>query len=158
MIDEFINNLRLTLVEMAMKSDVIPVKSVDDILINYDNKKILNIVSKLDGIDISEVTENSHINEVIILLVMGVVAYVNHSKAKANEKYKEFLKNNSNSCEHLIGKEKKICEKYLRRKAKEKKIATLEQLSDQCGKTKDPKKCKMLMKLEIKKLKSKVRL
>ena len=91
-------------------------------------------------------------------MIFGAIAFSRYIKTKTEKFRKEYFESHKHECGHLIGKQKERCIADLKRQSNEKKISELKKYMKKCDKTKDPYKCKQLMKMEIKKISRKIKL
>ena len=151
---QFIINLRLFLAELALKSNILSNDiHVENILVNYDDNEILEIVNKLESQN-----EVNNLQEFLGLVIIGVISLITYIKTKAEKARKELFDKQFNTCNHLTGKMKKTCFDDLRIKANLKKLNVLKDGMKKCDQIKDSYKCKKLLKVEIDKLSKKVKL
>jgi len=143
---------RLFLAELATNSDILPSELVDEILVEYSDRKILSIMEMMED------KCHNQINEGIGLMIVGVIAWITYAKRKAEKAKEEMFNSQSKMCDHLIGKAKKDCLDNLRKNSNEKQIFTLNKYMKDCSKLKDSEDCKYQMKAEISKLKRKIKL
>lgn len=152
--NDIIINYRLFLAELAMQSNKLSEKTVDDILVKYDDDKIVDIINKLDKIR----NDGNNLQEFIGLTIIGVISLLSYMKKKAEKARDLYYKEHVKFCDHLIGDEKKKCLKDLKRKSQSIKVSYFKNNIKRCENTNDPARCRKLMKLELSKLSKKIKL
>ena len=148
---EYMINNRLFIAELITLSNKIPQETIKNILIEYNDKKIINIINQLDDLN------NNNLQEFIGLMIVGGIAFYNYLKTKSEKIKEKVLLDDIYQCNELKKSDaKKSCLKKLKIQSYQKQIDYLRNNIVSCDKIKDPDRCKSLVNLEIQKISKKL--